>query len=326
MKTIRKELYMMTQRELIDFIEIELTKNGIEFKNDKLGNIWSIRHKDAPVFIAHMDTVIGSDDFYKVELKEENGKIFRPGHVLGADDRAGVNLILNHKKKINFVLTVDEEVGAIGASALSINDEFINDMSKGTFFIELDRRGGKDVLGNTHGYCSKECSDAVLEVMTGFSEGYGVFTDIDALTGIAQGVNLSVGYHGAHTKNEYLNIAEFNYINSKIILLSKIKGHRATFEKPKNRYGRAYNYNYDFSKYYRSRHIDKCDLCGGYDTVQEVGGMNVCSTCLIDVESYNDSPVKCSCCGKTLISGESITTVDKLGMTFCDDCIGYDWA
>lgn len=234
-------LYKLNQEELLESIKDELIRNGIEFKEDDYGNIWSFNHKDRPCFVAHCDTVIGNDALYKKRLVLKHNKLSRPGYILGADDRAGVNLILNHKYNINFILTKDEEAGGIGARFLSDNIDFIRDCDNITFFIELDRKGNDNIVGYKHGYCNMDLAEKIEQTI-GFKDVYGVFTDIDLFTNISQGVNLSVGYYNAHTKNEYLDLKDFENINNMIIKLSKIKGFKDIADIPRF----SYRHNYKF--------------------------------------------------------------------------------
>lgn len=355
-RPLRKKLYTLTQEELAEQIKRECKAEGVPFNVDSYGNIWSIRFQDKPIFVAHMDTVIGNDSFYKAKLVELDGKLFRPGYVLGADDRAGVNLILNHKHKINFILTKDEEVGCLGAKALAKNKDFISDLEIGTFFIELDRKGSDNIIGNVHGYCDKDVVEALREVIPTYKDTWGVLTDIDAWDDLRQGVNLSVGYYNAHGTSEYLNIAEFEFINSKIEELGQIDRPdlRKTYEKPRVDYSRywggdtyrsAYGY-YGYDSYFDSDnwgreskgHV-KCDFCHTDEgTMYEYAGYHVCEACAVGVpeeelyESGTTNPpkkkdkltdeelCKCSNCKQTLYPGDKYVKIADWEVIFCWEC------
>ncbi|MGL5717071.1 MAG: hypothetical protein ACRCX2_28905, partial [Paraclostridium sp.] len=253
-RPLRKKLYMLTQQELMTQVKRECEAEGVPYREDLYGNLWSIRFDNKPIFVSHADTVIGNDINYGAPLLEKDGKLSRPGYVLGADDRSGINIILNHKHKINWVITKDEEIGCIGAKALSKNEDFIKDVTSAGFFIELDRRGNSDIIGNVHGYCEKGVVELLQTVLTNYKDVWGVLTDIDAWTDIRQGVNLSVGYYNAHSSNEYLNIAEWELIESKIPELAELDctGLQNTYQKPKTYYTSQYNrhaYGYGWTGY-----------------------------------------------------------------------------
>lgn len=343
---LRTDLYMLTEQELIQLVVKECEADGIEYKMDELGNIWSITRPDSPIFVAHQDTVIGADENYKKPLKIFNNELSRPGYVLGGDCRAGVNCILNHKHAVNWVLTVQEECGCIGANALAKNSDFIADVKNAnTFFIELDRRNGGDILGTKHGYCEQELSDAIADVLIGYTETTGVFTDIDAWTKIAQGVNLSVGYYNAHSNKEYLDIDEWEYINSMIIQLAKIEGFGKTYDKPKAKFQDYYGYSkydwgkYDngYGKYFEDEYMSKCSFCGSKEYVMdEFLGQSICDACastlsekdktLLDsvLEIKDDSPetnCKCANCGYTLLDDDDFVEVPDWNLMLCNECV-----
>lgn len=336
-RPLRKKLYMLTQEELLEQVKKELTAEGIPFKEDSYGNIWSFRFEGKPAFVAHCDTVIGHDRLYNALLREYDGKLSRPGYVLGADDRAGVNLILNHKHKINFILTKDEEIGCVGANKLAKNVDFIKDCETINFFIELDRKGNSDIIGHSHGYCTKELSKDIAKVLDNYKENWGVFTDIDSFIDISQGVNLSVGYYNAHSNKEYLNIEEFNYIDSKIEELAQIEGHKTTYEKPRRAsgWGRldyAHSYFDDGYSYRGANDETVCDFCGQFsDTTYKYAGYNVCDACAVGIpedELYENGDIrenyeiiKCSHCGREIDEYEEYFEVPLWEVYFCEDCI-----
>ena len=320
-------LYTLTQEELAELIKSTLKSKGIAFKFIKDKGIWAINHKDKPIFVSHLDTVNRSNDEFKKPLMIKDGKLSRPGYVLGADDRAGVNIMLNHIEDINFIFTHDEEIGCIGAKSLASNKTFKEDCTNGTFFVELDRRNGTDLIGNIHGYCHKDLSDKLLKVLTGFKDVKGVLTDIDQFTKIGQGVNLSVGYYDAHRTTEYLNIEEFLNVNDLIPDINKIE-HKSELppEKPSYYGGRYYGYNSG---------TKKCDCCG--DMVwhtYKYGGGEYCWSCKSANETYIKGvkriqkerkisaplELKCSMCGEELTSSTIAYHLAE-DMYACSKCI-----
>lgn len=155
------------------------------------------------------------------QLVEKNNIVYREKGILGADDRAGVAIILNLLKEVGnirnippfkFVFTVGEEQKQYGAEA--IDPEFFEDVS---FGISLDRRDCKDII-----YKSSSQDYATLE----FAEGVArvsrrIFAEEDKFVPCEGGisdlrvwsdkytrpcVNLSVGYSNEHHDSECLDL------------------------------------------------------------------------------------------------------------------------
>ena len=199
------------------------------------GNIWSIRYKNRPVFIAHMDTVKLCNESARLYIKK--GKLKRQGSALGADDRAGINLIMNHHEKINFIFTRDEEIGRLGAIELASHEPFLRDLKKVSCVVELDCTGHKKIRGAVHGYCQADLVAAIKKVIPDITDTHGSYSDLDSFIPWKAGVNLSVGYYKQHTNNEYLVISEFEYVDSIIRALDKeLRGEYKIYVKPPKRY------------------------------------------------------------------------------------------
>lgn len=246
---LMKEIYTLSQDELREFVKKFLKDKGIEFKEYD-GNIWSIRNKGKVCFVSHLDTVAHSYVEYKKPVFEANGILFKVDAILGADDRAGVNLILNHCEDINFIFTRDEEIGRLGASSLAENVEFLQEMKNNVIgFIELDRKNYNDIIGYRHGYCDKDFHDAVSGVLTDSIDALGAYTDIDEFIEDKPAVNISVAYFNAHTKDEYLDIKAWEELDKKILLLNEIQG-EFKIAPPKTYYSPKYT-TYS-SKYYKN--------------------------------------------------------------------------
>ncbi|WP_086943508.1 M20/M25/M40 family metallo-hydrolase [Trichococcus pasteurii] len=141
--------------------------------------------------------------------------------ILGADDRAGVGVILHTLKqlqqmefrapvKVKIAFTVEEEVGLCGAK--SVSSEFLEDIHAA---LVVDRRGRGDVVTGTRGidFCD-ELFGEMLALIGNLGDdenrweptlGGSSDTRIWAQQGI-QSVNLSVGYQYEHTSREELNL------------------------------------------------------------------------------------------------------------------------
>lgn len=159
---------------------------------------------DIPIaLVAHMDTVFKTPPT-NIYYDRESGVIWSP-EGLGADDRAGIFLILKILQsgfRPTVIFTADEEIGAIGAEAL------VGDLKSCPcelkYIIELDRRGTNDCVFYD---CNNENFVKYIESF-GFVEAMGSFSDISIICpdwGVA-GVNLSVGYEDEHSYIETLHV------------------------------------------------------------------------------------------------------------------------
>lgn len=171
--------------------------------------------EDAVVMVAHVDTVWksrynGSD---RTPLHVADGRVSsaRPITGIGADDRAGVALILElldlgH----SILLTDDEEIGMVGSRHLRrFAPEAFEEMQKHSFFVQFDRMGRVDFKCYSVG--TDEFRNYV-RVTTGLTEpNRSSFTDIVTLCRDVAGVNISVGYQHEHTPEEYLGLADWDF-------------------------------------------------------------------------------------------------------------------
>jgi len=215
-KPVRDYLAMTLCREkLVDTMHVDEYGNLLGQKT--FGN-----GKGATVLLsAHMDTVTNVKLFK--ELIIENGSIRAQmpdgkGSALGADDRAGIAIILTvlrNMDKVNFngkvlvAFSREEEIGCVGASR--IREEWYEGVD---LAIVCDRRGSKDIVV---GCWQAFCCDEVGNFMENVSELAGLdYMCVeggisDACTFSEAGVNainLSCGYYNEHTDKEYVVISE----------------------------------------------------------------------------------------------------------------------
>jgi hypothetical protein len=215
--------------------------------------------------VAHMDTVF-EDDIGVKELYYDRQKnvMFSPTGA-GFDDKAGVFGIIQIVRsglRPHVIFTTDEEIGGAGASELAKLPCPFEDLR---YLIQLDRRGSDDCV-------FYNCDNAVFEDYIqdfGFTWNYGSFSDISTLCpawGIA-GVNLSIGYHDEHTRQEILMVSQF------ISTITKVKKMLNEKDIPSFEYIPS---KYDglklFEKWYASTSNDiiKCDNCGKYFMEEEM--------------------------------------------------------
>ena len=167
---------------------------------------------------SHLDVV---DEIEPDREILKHGNVWTSSYgILGADDRAGLGVILHTLKqlpmihlqspvKVKLAFTVEEEIGLCGASAVS--RDFLEGVQAA---IVVDRRGNSDIVTGTRGtaFCD-ELFGSMIALIGNLGEekrweptmGGRSDTLIWAQQGI-QSVNLSVGYQNEHTSEEELNI------------------------------------------------------------------------------------------------------------------------
>lgn len=165
---------------------------------------------------AHMDTVhIKSiEDFYEYYDETKNQHILSSPQGIGGDDRCGIYMILQIIKthKCSVLFCEDEESGGIGSGKF-VKTEFLKELKDLKYMIELDRMNSTDAVFYR---CDNPEFTKFIVDNTGYKESWGSFSDISTLApaaGVAA-VNLSCGYHNAHSTSEYVVVEEMlNTIN-----------------------------------------------------------------------------------------------------------------
>jgi len=186
---------------------------GWEYEMDGLGNMCITNGAGPwPCFVAHADTV---------HDKVKKRKVVQVGDWLtawdltdgeqvgvGGDDRCGVWLgmeMLARLPSCRVIITVDEEVGAVGANALPL--EWLEGCR---YMMQADRRGVVDMITQACGL-PLASSKFVRRVSGAFGKigmsecRTGSLTDVYALVQRGAGLcalNLAAGYYHAHTDRE----------------------------------------------------------------------------------------------------------------------------
>lgn len=189
---------------------------GHKFEADGYGNLWVVTDAAAStLFTCHTDTVHYGVPAATQDLKLENGilSLATPasGYVLGADDGAGVWLLLkmiDAGVRGTFVFYSDEEVGGLGSEWSAQNEP---ERYKGfKRAVAFDRKDVCSVI--THQFGGRCCSEAFANALcTALAMGHapdstGSFTDTANLTHlVSECTNVSIGYWNAHTSSEYLD-------------------------------------------------------------------------------------------------------------------------
>ena len=176
--------------------------------------------KNAVLLVAHADvkTPIDMPENHVIvlETSEEfvNNNLIAP---LGGDDRCGCALIYLFRNSGHGLLVTDgEERGLCGAHELVENcPEIFEEINRTcNFFIELDRRGDKHY--KFYDQVPWAFSN-YIEDQTGWLEdtGFGL-TDISVICKEHPGVNLTVGYHEAHSTRE--RVVKSEWMNTVYLL------------------------------------------------------------------------------------------------------------
>lgn len=263
-----------------DFIH-SMKKAGIfpEFiREDKNGNYFCQIGSSRTIFTAHIDTVGKCEDNIKHMIA---GNIISTDGttVLGADDKAGVTIMLYMIKNNipgTYYFFMGEECGCVGSTMAAKSAEDF----KGKYdrVISFDRRGTTSVITyqSFTRCCSDEFADALAKQLNDLGLSYkkdegGVYTDSAEFTEIIpECTNLSVGYTSEHTVRETQDIEHlaklakaclsieweklptkrdmtkkeyrtYSYENSGVFYTSSYKNHNSNSYNSSGRYGNNYS-------------------------------------------------------------------------------------
>ncbi len=176
---------------------------------------------EAPIMLlAHLDTV-HKDPVREICTTADKNILMSPQGI-GGDDRCGVYALANVREKSSLkpwlLFTCDEEIGGVGAEKFCLTYEsgrLPAELSNLKLLVEIDRRGKNDAV---YYDCANEKFEAYI-TSKGFKTASGSFSDISLVAptlGVAA-VNLSSGYHNAHTLHEYINRQEINATIEKVV-------------------------------------------------------------------------------------------------------------
>jgi hypothetical protein len=192
---------------------------GINLNRDKYGNRYIlIGEKPDTMFTSHLDTADSGKPKAVRHLIEQNIIKTDGNTILGADDKAGVTLMLymiNQKVPGLYYFFIGEEVGCRGSRSLAQCDGLIN-YSYVRKVISFDRRGTNSVI--THQSRKRTASDEFAQALAGSLNNFannlsyttdstGICTDSLSFVNVyPECTNISVGYLNEHTFNEYQDI------------------------------------------------------------------------------------------------------------------------
>ncbi len=167
---------------------------------------------------AHMDTY--TDFSPDAPIVKQGNCLYRPGNILGADDRAGIALILDVLRifseikngySIKYLFTTSEEHSPHGVE--SVDPAFFDNVE---FALSLDRKGCRDIVYKSRAvdYSSPEFANKISHISASLFGNDGAYIPCEG--GISdlriwsqldiESVNLSIGYFGEHTRDECLDL------------------------------------------------------------------------------------------------------------------------
>lgn len=156
------------------------------------------------LLVAHMDTV--HKNLPNLIVYDDTGDIISSPQGIGGDDRCGVYMIFEILKRFNcsVLFTEDEEMGGIGADKFAKSD-LLEELDF-NYIIEFDRANANDAVFYS---CANDEFEAFI-TQDFYKTNYGSYSDIcDVAPALGcAAVNLSCGYHNAHTTSEYVVFSE----------------------------------------------------------------------------------------------------------------------
>jgi hypothetical protein len=192
------------------FIEDYIRPLGVD--QDDYGNLFlEIGDKNDVMWSCHTDTVHNKAGYQELFLDDTSERVWSEANCLGADDTTGVWLMIEMikaKKPGIYFFHRAEEQGARGSNfILNHNIKFLENIN---YAIALDRKGYNSFV--THQMGERTASDkfgnSLIEQLPFLKlDDTGLFTDTYTYSNvIPECTNISVGYYGQHTKNEYQSI------------------------------------------------------------------------------------------------------------------------
>ena len=183
------------------------------------GNFILIRGEAPILLVSHLDTV--HEKPVRDICISADKNIFMSPQGIGGDDRCGVFALVkiyqSAKIKPWLLFCCDEEIGGLGAKNFCLahkQKQLPKELDQFKCIVEIDRKGKNDAV---YYNCSNSEFEAYI-TEKGFKTAQGSFSDISLIApqlGIAA-VNLSSGYHHAHTLHEYINRSELENTIEKV--------------------------------------------------------------------------------------------------------------
>jgi hypothetical protein len=205
--------------------EVEYYGEGLKALGwQKHPGVWVKNPGNQIVMMSHCDTVCRKTQPLTVHVS--HGMATADEAAIGGDDRAGTSILLylsRFRDDITYIITEGEEAGCVGFQEFLYDpyaEQLFNDPKKPVLMtISLDRKEYTNLV--THQMSDCLCSPAVAEEIEQTllhhglwyeSDTTGAYTDSYQLVDFSGTwvVNMSVGYHDAHSAAE---IQDLNYLN-----------------------------------------------------------------------------------------------------------------
>jgi tripeptide aminopeptidase len=296
---------------------------GANVEFDKKGNLYVTKGKAKvkPCIASHMDTV--HSDVKEMDVFSRNGRLIaldenskRTG--VGGDDRCGIYVALEMLRvldDVKAVFFVEEETGCKGSNEANL--DWFKDVS---FVLQCDRKGYGTMVTKASNKSHKNIdlvSEDFSKDISSIISSYGVETGDGGSTDVVKmktnGLEVSVaniecGYYLPHSKDEYVEISEFedvmNMVHSMCVSLGDKKYHHK-WEKPApvqysstHVYLPRVNVSEMVKKIYEGKwggqdfseeSVRSCALCHEdveIETIDEHTGVGNCKSCMSLVETY----------------------------------------
>ena len=252
-KTIEK-ICRMTQAQVKEYVSAELKT---KYENVIVDDGFVYAQGTFPVLlVAHMDTV--HKEVPSIIAYDSACKTMSSPQGIGGDDRCGIYMVLEVIKKFacSVLFCEDEEIGAFGAEKFT-DSKFAKDLDF-NYIIEFDRNGSHDAV--FYDCDNEKFTDFITKEF--YEYAYGSFSDISVLAPFlgCAAVNLSCGYYKAHTKDEYIVLAEMERSIEEAckILARTTADDKFEYIEAEHYYNKYYNYAYGYDydyydPYYESR-------------------------------------------------------------------------
>lgn len=218
------------------------------YQEDEHGNYFLKIGNSRTIFASHLDTACKYQS--KITHQFKGNHIKTDGTtILGADDKAGVTILLymiENGVSGTYYFFIGEEVGCVGSGLAAKNIEFFSEYDR---IISFDRRGTTSVI--THQSSRRCCSDSFADQLSKefnksglflSKDSGGVYTDSAEFTCIIpECTNISVGYYKEHTHDESQDI---DYLESLCKASIKVDWESLVVKRdPSKTEWLSYNYN-----------------------------------------------------------------------------------
>lgn len=237
------------------------------------------------LFVAHVDTVhktVGKNN-YKHSITDNI--IRADGDVLGADDGAGVALLMHmmaHGIPAYYLFTQGEERGGIGAKYVA--KHYTETLVEFDRAIAFDRRGKDSIITYQGG--ERCCSDRFADILAAElnlrhdnfmynPDTSGVYTDTAEFTSlIPECTNISVGYDHEHTTKESLDVNHYDALAKAVVQIgwdTLPAARDPLVEDSLYKFNTTSTHGGDWVGGWGKKYYDTYELCSRYDSLDLYG-------------------------------------------------------